>query len=206
METPIEANVVSKKRCQLQIAKAWWEKKHAAINESNSLQEEINLLKVEVEALRNAKDFLWTKNSNLIALNKTITSERDFLLGERDRLKADLDVLKSEINTLKSTNQILLGDSEPLSTALEHNLGVNQDFAPLSKSPESFGGLKRLLMHLAELLFVGTAILAIMSVLLRQTKPIMRLRTIVDSLFKQNIFGIEAAKTVFKRNAGYLFF
>jgi hypothetical protein len=127
----------------LQIAKAWWEKKHAAINESNSLQEGVNRLKVEVEALRNAKDFLWTKNSNLIALNKTITSERDFLLGERDRLKADLDVLKSEIKTLKSTNQILLGDSESLSTALEHNLGVNQDFAPLSKSLESFGGLKK---------------------------------------------------------------
>jgi hypothetical protein len=62
METPRQPTVLSKKRCQLQISKAWWEKKHGAINERISLQEEVNHLtsqleeaKVEVEAFWNTK-------------------------------------------------------------------------------------------------------------------------------------------------------
>ena len=69
METPIEANVVSKKRCQLQIAKAWWEKKHAAINESISQQEEVRRFtsqleeaKVEVEEYQKSKVSLQSSN------------------------------------------------------------------------------------------------------------------------------------------------
>jgi hypothetical protein len=49
METPNEHTVVSRKRCQSQIAKAWWENKHAAINESISMQEEVIHLRSQLE-------------------------------------------------------------------------------------------------------------------------------------------------------------
>jgi hypothetical protein len=119
--------------------------------------------------------------------------ERDSLLGERDRLKADVDALNGEVNLLKSRNQILLEDNESLFTALEHNLCMNQEFEPLSKSLEFFRGIKKV----TDVLSRVVVIVAILSALMHQTKPFTRLRTIVESLFKNNIFGIEATIVLF---------
>ena len=90
METPNECTVVSRKRCQSQIAKAWWEKKHAAINESISMREEVIHLRsqleearMEVDALRNTKVLLQSSNKSMVSLNKAISAERDSLLTER---------------------------------------------------------------------------------------------------------------------------
>ncbi len=124
-------------------------------------------------------------------MNKAISAERDSLLGEKDRLKAELDALKGEVTFLKSSNQIKLEDNASLSTALEHNLDVNQVCKPLSKSLESFGGFKKVTDVSSRAAVVRAAIVAILSILMRQTKPLMRLRTIVDTLYKHNIFGIE---------------
>ena len=68
--------------------------------------------------------------------------------------------------------------------------------APQIKSLEEYGGFSEIMEKEARFGAVGSAMLAVVSVIMRITQPITRLWTIREVLFAQAIFGAEVTGKV----------
>ncbi len=142
---------------------------------------EVEALRKERDELLRERDKLKDSNKTLVHLNHTITAERD---------------------ELRSSNESLARDHAMLSTALVDSMEqyeeLQENWNPLTSSLEDYGGFKKVTDKSSRVLAVGAAILALLSVLMKRTQPITRLRTVCDALFSNSIFGIEGTKIVLR--------
>ena len=199
-------NNLSRKRDQSKIMKQWWKRKKEFFVESVPLKVEIEKLKEELAAALASKEEMKSSNKSLSHLNRTIAAERDALLGQKEIMEAERDVLKAEVAVLQSTNELLSEENKNISNVLEQNLQFSNVFEPLSKSLESFGGFTKVTEKCNAVIAVGAALISVLAVLMRHTKPITRLRTVVEALFSQKIFGVQATTTVLQEMYKTYFF
>jgi hypothetical protein len=167
-----------------------------AVAEGVSLKAELEKLKDELANVTAGKKLLHSNNKALSHLNRSIAAERDSLLEERDTLLAEQEALKAELTSLKSSYDLFVEENSTLSAAIQQNLQCAEVFQPLSQSLHPFGGFQKVTDKGNIDFAIGAALLSMLAVLMRHTQPVTRLRTVVEAVFGQKIFGAELTTTV----------
>jgi len=210
-----------KKRSSSEIAKQCWHDKRQKVHEGAV---ELKQAKKEAERLQKLNETLTRLNSSLleekaamkvaIAREKVATAELTALIAreqgkvaelnaslarEKDE-KADLsDSIARERGEQLAELDRLEAENELLSQSMK-------ECAPFVKSMEDYGGFTKVSNKETLIAAVGSAILAVLSILMRRTQPISRLRTLCEVLFGQAIYGAAVtAKVLDELYDKYLF-
>jgi hypothetical protein len=134
------------------------------------------------------------RNQSEIALKwwaKKRLKTEDFLAltSERDRLLEEIEQLKAEKESLTSAAESIVG-----TLTAELNEGNSRETQHVISVVNNYGGFRKITDKRNRVLAVGTAIVALLSVLMTRTHPITRLRTICEAVFDNAIFGIDVTK------------
>jgi hypothetical protein len=187
-------------RNQAQIAKEWWskkqktnqdlvEEKHSLMAEMEKLRSERLRLELEVHALRETNAKCKEANTGLmvsledaIDTNLTLSSSLSEMRGRNDELMSS----QVEQQDANATLTSLLEDMQ------QAKLKCNSIFAGL----QELGGLTKLNDKATRVAAIGVTIISLLSVLMKSTHPITRLRTVCDAIFEKAIFGASVTKLV----------
>lgn len=197
----------ARKRNRSEIGKQWWENKHQkAIQDSAQLKE----AKKEANRLQKLNNTLSRLNSALLQekaelkeaiawgyeeradIARAIEENSEVIAWERKE-NAELNLA---VSRAREENVALARERAELSVERDQLRAENlllsesiKESAPFVKSLEEYGGFCKVTNKETLLAALGSAILAILSVVMRKTQPITRLRTISEVLFGKAIHG-----------------
>jgi hypothetical protein len=109
---------------------------------------------------------------------------------ERALLDEERSAAMAALNEERSAAMAALNEERAL--LVEQRASISAIIEPL----ETVGGLKKITDRTALVGVVGSVLVSLMSVLMRKTKPVSRLRVICDALLQNCVFGVEATKTM----------
>ena len=124
------------------------------------------------------------------ALDEECGAARASLAEERTAAVAALNEERALLDEERSAAMAALNEERAL--LVEQRASISAIIEPL----ETVGGLKKITDRTALVGVVGSVLVSLMSVLMRKTKPVSRLRVICDALFQNCVFGVEATKTM----------
>ena len=132
-------------------------------------------------------------------LNAVITRERE----DNELLKVAIAGVREELARERAKGaaelERLTAENESLSQSIKET-------APFVKSLDQYGGFCKLSNKETLLTALGSAIVAILSVVMRKTQPITRLRTICEVLFDRAIYGAAVTAKVLEEMYQKYFF
>jgi chromosome segregation ATPase len=180
----------SNKRTRSEISKDWWKEKRSKLTKA---VEDVKDLKKEGVKLQKS-------NQDLVRLNHNITQKRDELRMANNALKSEAQAAANEKNRIIESLAQVQDEQKGIIKQLEAEKQLQSESmertAPLIKSLEEYGGFSKITEKEARLGAVGSAMLAVVSVIMRITQPITQLWTICEVLFAQAIFGAEVTGKV----------
>jgi hypothetical protein len=109
-------------------------------------------------------------------------------------LQAERDCLLIEVETLKQEKEVLVAEVQQKADELQEVRSAAMNSILAAMNPH--GGLTKKTQKASRVAAIGARILAVLSILLSRTQPIIRLRAVCEAPFNRAIFGVEATQVV----------
>jgi len=175
------------------IAKKTWENRQNVVKE---LEESNKRLKSDKELLVSERVKLEESNTRLNSdkeeLKNTINQlngDKIFLAGKKEELKENNKELLAEVRLLQRERDSLAAD-------VQNSQEKISELDPILKEVEAIGGLQQISGKKDRLHAIGRFLLSLLSIIMKCTHPITRLRAVCDAVFGLAVCGVTIMKTV----------
>jgi hypothetical protein len=152
----------------------------------------------------------WQNQRRIVEENALLKQDRDRLLQEAEEVRKELCASRRKARklimgqakdreTICSLQRAIEEKSQTIATlqgSIEDKADEHASIASVIHPLERYGGLQKISDRPTLVAAAGSVIIAVMSVLMRKTMPLSRLRVVCDALFHNCIFGVDVTKSM----------